>query len=1022
MSNLASYWPLAPQVLECLSTEAETVDEALLLAVHEPVSLLRRAAQTGIETIANEADLLNELMRPVDDGSAVLVTITGASGIGKSHMVRWLGAQLQRHPARDRLVIVSIPKTASLRQVVELILEPLGGEAFETLKRELSSITDALDPPRAAELLAATIGSELHVYAERAVSEINADRSRHSQLGPRITIAKKVRNLIRDPMARDNWFADVLIRIVGSSLGGASDPDQRRFSAKDLTPPESLRLGDYSGDTLDALNFLGRNDGRDRVVAAEILQEVLDPALRTLFGFAETFRQKTIQEVVDDIRRQLLHDGKELVLLVEDLATLAGVQQPLLDIVITESVHQGKWVRAPIRTALAVTDGFMPGRQTLLTRARGEWVIPSEGLSEEVVVQRLVEMTGRYLNAARWGLEELKNSFEARASEQADLYAWVPSFEPVVDAQSAELLKAFGTSSSGYALFPFNELAVRSLGENALKRADRWVFNPRAFIIEVLRKTLFMRDGFEQGVFPPSNFVQPKLQPGVRQELQFQYYSQTESERLESLIYHWAGAPSSLRQWPQAPKAVFDAFKLPWPFERNFKEPPTVPPVSASSGKNTTVTVLVQPEAEPAVGDVRFEGALEAWSSDMQLTGDDPKRVRQLLTAALKERITPDTLRLQGQGIDFKWFWLPPERTVGNRSAGFIIRVAEPGEPIPLLLVQGLRALSRWDTNGKSWSYADAEIDYPMAQALLDQLETQVVQLLESEAQRDLRMLCTVLHRQNLILGLSRKAEPEAPRIQELMIRAPVEPMPREDDSLPSAVRKVFSVRAEALTGREDLQTFFANRLGCYQGVRGITLLAVDTERLKTAWKRVIEGRWMLFLDGAMPIGTASTDALERMSDTGVEQLVRYLQTTVEAFQPMVADAFDKGHARVVWREDLLSTLQLAKRLSLWPTKFDETQLKKIVTYLADEKSETIISGACNFKTPDPQRSLEVQLAAWSSLPMLGLIKVAHNVQMLGAFFSALEKLCADQAEAMGQEAALREREGLLNSLTWDLQ
>ena len=46
MSNLASYWPLAPQVLECLSTEAETIDEALLLAVHEPVSLLRRAAQT----------------------------------------------------------------------------------------------------------------------------------------------------------------------------------------------------------------------------------------------------------------------------------------------------------------------------------------------------------------------------------------------------------------------------------------------------------------------------------------------------------------------------------------------------------------------------------------------------------------------------------------------------------------------------------------------------------------------------------------------------------------------------------------------------------------------------------------------------------------------------------------------------------------------------------------------------------------------------------------------------------------
>ncbi|MNF18313.1 hypothetical protein D3C80_2223250 [compost metagenome] len=63
----------------------------------------------------------------------------------------------------------------------------------------------------------------------------------------------------------------------------------------------------------------------------------MDPSLRSVFRFTETLQQKTIQEVVDDIRRQLLKDGRELVLLIEDLAALAGIQQPLLDIIIAES-------------------------------------------------------------------------------------------------------------------------------------------------------------------------------------------------------------------------------------------------------------------------------------------------------------------------------------------------------------------------------------------------------------------------------------------------------------------------------------------------------------------------------------------------------------------------------------------------------------------------------------------------------------------------------------------------------------
>ncbi|MEJ8860072.1 ATP-binding protein [Variovorax robiniae] len=289
MSELISYWPSADHVRECLRTEAETIDDALLLAVHEPVSLRKRAAHTGLETEANERDLLDALMRPSDDGSAVLVAITGASGVGKSHMVKWLGAQLLRHPQRDRLVIVTIPKTASLRQVVERMLEPLGGEAYATIKRDLNRAVDAMEENRAAELLAATLGEELESYARNLQEAVQANRVARDQVA-RINVARKVRTIVRDAQVRDSWLQTVLIRIIRSSLEGTGDPDDRRFHAGDLEPPSDAPINDFPQETNGALNLLARNDGADRGRAAEILQEVLDPALRSVFGFTETFR------------------------------------------------------------------------------------------------------------------------------------------------------------------------------------------------------------------------------------------------------------------------------------------------------------------------------------------------------------------------------------------------------------------------------------------------------------------------------------------------------------------------------------------------------------------------------------------------------------------------------------------------------------------------------------------------------------------------------------------------------------
>ena len=150
MTTLNDFWPSQKNIADCIRTEAEVVDDAVLLAVHEPGQLVTRSANGAVERGATEAELLASLMRDASDGSAVLVAITGDSGVGKSHLVRWLHAQLQRHPRRDQLVIVLVPKTASLRQVVERILDPLRGEAYDKLLAELSQTVEHLIPSHAA--------------------------------------------------------------------------------------------------------------------------------------------------------------------------------------------------------------------------------------------------------------------------------------------------------------------------------------------------------------------------------------------------------------------------------------------------------------------------------------------------------------------------------------------------------------------------------------------------------------------------------------------------------------------------------------------------------------------------------------------------------------------------------------------------------------------------------------------------------------------------------------------------------
>lgn len=1022
MTEIFSYWPELQHVQECLRTEAETIDEALLLAVHEPVGLLRRSDQNSKDIVSTEQDLLKELMRPAGDGSAVIVAITGASGVGKSHMVRWLRAQLERHRRRSGLVIVTIPKTASLRRVVELILAPLPGEAYQALRDELDRTIDALEPVKAAGLLGTALAMELQAYEQRLQDDLRNGRVGREH-GPRATLARHLHRIVRDPDALDTWFSEVLLRIINASLGGSGEPLSRQFKPEDLVPPPITLRAIQSKDVHAGLQFLANAGGKNRDTAAEILQEVLDPALRTIFGLTQATQRRTVQELVDDIRRQLLHDNKELVLLIEDLAALSGIQQPLLDIMIAETDEAGRKVRSQIRTAVAVTDGFLAGRQTVLTRARGQWIVQSEGLDEEAVVRRLVEITGRYLNASRFGVSRLKEAFKASGTSGSDLYAWVPKFEE--SAVTPFQVEAFGKSVAGHSLFPFNECAVRSLAAHVLKSSSGWIFNPRSFINEVLRKVLLEFAAFQEGQFPPPNFFSPRVSSQIALDLQNQGYSSLELGRLETALFHWSGNPSRL-QSPSIQKELFDVFGLPWPFLAKQVTPlGKLSGIEAAYEKKRVEPTPTQFQANPqpsaeVLAETPFSLAVEAWDGSSRLMQPHAGRVRSLLHVALERRLAFAELAMPGFRIDSKHFWLPPENTVANpNSEQFRVKVAEESELVPPYVKAGLKALDRWDIQGKRWDFPLAEEDYAHASVLLDALERQLVPCALEEVERETAILMVALHRQALVAGLKGATTPDVEPIGLIFSDKPDTPAIVDRD-LTASVRAAVLEREKALEARNELQDRLVDNIACFQGDRGRKVLAIDHDRLRKAWKRELPPRWALPSRSRDPAALKMMDVLDRLASLFQGAVLQKIGGVAAEIRSQVAVAFSTDHARVTWRQEMTACVERSSQLDLWPTAVSQAEVRKAIEQLSSEEAESWIRKTLRMPPHDGTSSSIERLEALSHVPLPQLVFLQQAISKVETYLDTQQRLIQHQSK-VDDDDALKVRQELLDQLRWDV-
>jgi hypothetical protein len=476
-------------VLEATPRDAAALTPARFRAVHHPLRLLRRplGERTGGQW-TTEAQLAEVLAAPLRADGFLLVPIVGSAGTGKSHLVRWVHDTTKdtngwevRYLAKNR---------TSIRRVIEIVTVGQEGSAFDRAREALDTAPARHEPE---DTLAERLLDELALLVAQPIDHADGVDAKQRMLLDRLT--KDLPDVLRDPVVRRRLVAPgaVVPRLVRLALEGRNDGDGLDDDAIRITDDDlPLSFEEIATASKGAKDLLGKMASlsrlRDGVV--EMVNAALPVAVKRIFVTAKV----DLTEVLRDLRRALHEQGRELVLFIEDLTVLHGVEQEFLDALIepAQAVDDPTSGRlCGLRVLFAVTEHHFDGLDTVRQRLDDAFWLDAPYGDEGMTKADVTSFVGRYLNVARLDAD-LPDGPVPNACHECE------HREPCH--------AAFATSSEGFGLYPFNPTAVeRLVGATAPER-----FDPRKIVRTLINRFLLLaRSELDREEFPTPGLMEP---------------------------------------------------------------------------------------------------------------------------------------------------------------------------------------------------------------------------------------------------------------------------------------------------------------------------------------------------------------------------------------------------------------------------------------------------------------------------------------------------------------------------------
>lgn len=476
-------------VYEVIKIDAEAVGDTVFQAVHSPQPMLMSTTSVDNLTRCTDQDFLKAFTNP--DRPETFSLLLGDSGMGKTHFIHWLRLNV---PVNENTRVVSIPKVGtSLRKIVEEIINQLP----ETMRIQyLNKLTAVRGETHTREQLQEKLLDSL----AQAVS-VEADRGSIQDMERR-EILKWLAPLFRDPHVRSQWFLagerESIIKELTrhvyepNAIYGRLERDYR-FEAADFHI-KGVPVQDVSKEARTIINCF-HSDPRYYEIAAELANQCLDAAI----GEALSFSSEDLVALVGEVRKHLHAQGLSLILYIEDLSRMQGVDKALLDALTTPS-EQGGQKLCTIRWIAAMTTGYFARLEaTIVTRINllGKMEAVQDFWSGQQAQGELAAFMGRYLNAVRLGMNGLHEWDATRDVSNA------------CDAceHKERCHDAFGTGG-GFGLYPFTAEGLLNMAERSAPQNEFW-FKPRRLLKSIMTPILstYGRDIVE-GRFPDPAMIE----------------------------------------------------------------------------------------------------------------------------------------------------------------------------------------------------------------------------------------------------------------------------------------------------------------------------------------------------------------------------------------------------------------------------------------------------------------------------------------------------------------------------------
>ena len=458
-----------------MQTEATRPDNELFLASHTPLNNLKVEINTEINS---EESLATHILTKTNEHTFIIVK--GVNGSGKSHLIKWLHTRLTR--IKNTKVIFIARHNASLRGVLEQLAtsldEPKLIEGLERVSR-----TNILG--RQKEFL-----DKLATFTDPNL--LNADFP-NSQFADEIGLCE----LLTDQGVRNimQTSPGPVWRICEHVMEGRTEikEDQNKFTLEDINLICRKPVNNFTPQTQSSLRMI-RNNPDNQKILVDILNDRLPDAIRDLFKIDKSSLPLGFKK----IRESLHQNNTRLLLLIEDISCFTGVDDQLIEALITDSGDM-----APICTVLGITDQYY--NSSILPKGnikdRITHLISLDGNDENTNIlssdKDRDKFVANYLNAIRADREELRDW-------EKDLDSEHPSVPPnrCTDCHHKNTChESFGVVD-GIGLYPFNSKSINNF-VSALYDTDkgRPAPTPR-HLVKFLRFVMPTQMDLNNGTFP----------------------------------------------------------------------------------------------------------------------------------------------------------------------------------------------------------------------------------------------------------------------------------------------------------------------------------------------------------------------------------------------------------------------------------------------------------------------------------------------------------------------------------------